>query len=144
MTNTSAKSTATSRDITSLRSTIAWLRANGDLIETDKEVDPDLEITGLQKHLDGGPPMLFENVKSMPHARAITNLFSDIEVVDREVGRAPDRRAGVAARCLVRDAVDLEVADVVGEALNHTVAARDLPTGGERRHLAGAMLGQGS
>ncbi|MDH3350971.1 MAG: UbiD family decarboxylase, partial [Gammaproteobacteria bacterium] len=80
------KNVATPRDITSLRSTIDWLRANGDLIETQKEVDPDLEITGLQKHLDGGPPILFENVKGKPHARAITNLFSDINVIDRMFG----------------------------------------------------------
>ncbi len=53
--NEPAKRAAVKRDVTSLRSTIEWLRAEGDLIETDKEVDPDLEITGLQKHLDGGP-----------------------------------------------------------------------------------------
>ena len=40
-------------DITSLRSTIEWLRKEGLLIETDKEVSPDLEITALQKHFDG-------------------------------------------------------------------------------------------
>ena len=34
-----------------LRSTLNWLRAQGDLIETDKPVDPDLEVTGLQKHM---------------------------------------------------------------------------------------------
>jgi 4-hydroxy-3-polyprenylbenzoate decarboxylase len=90
---------ATTRDITSLRSTIDWLRANGDLIETEKEVDPDLEITGLQKHLDGGPPILFENVKGKPHARAITNLFSDINVVDRMFGfdGPSDRTRKIAA-----------------------------------------------
>ncbi|MEE9294011.1 MAG: UbiD family decarboxylase, partial [Phycisphaerae bacterium] len=64
-------------DITNLRATLEWLKAEGDLMETDKEVDPDLEITGLQKHLDGGPVMLFNNVKGKSHARAITNLFSD-------------------------------------------------------------------
>jgi 3-polyprenyl-4-hydroxybenzoate decarboxylase len=42
-----------------LRSTLAWLKAEGDLIETDKEVDPDLQVTGLQKHMDGGCPVLF-------------------------------------------------------------------------------------
>ncbi len=95
----SQKIIATARDITSLRSTIDWLRANGDLIETQKEVDPDLEITGLQKHLDGGPPMLFENVKGKPHARAITNLFSDINVVDRMFGfdGPKDRTRQIAA-----------------------------------------------
>jgi 4-hydroxy-3-polyprenylbenzoate decarboxylase len=45
-----------------LRSTLDWLRTQGDLIETDKEVDPDLQLTGLQKHMDGGCPILFINV----------------------------------------------------------------------------------
>ena len=51
-----------------LRSTLDWLRREGDLIETDKPVDPDLEVTGLQKHMDGGCPVLFENVKGKPQA----------------------------------------------------------------------------
>jgi len=76
----------TSRDVTSLRSTIEWLRKEGDLIETDKEVDPDLEITGLQKHMDGACPILFNNVKGKPHLRAITNFFGDINVVDKMFG----------------------------------------------------------
>jgi len=86
MDTATSKNIATSRDLVSLRSTIEWLRSNGDLMETDREVDPDLEITGLQKHLDGGPPILFENIKGKPHARVVTNLFSDIEVVDRMFG----------------------------------------------------------
>ena len=49
-----------------LRTTLDWLRAEGDLIETDKAVDPDLEVTGLQKHMDGGCPILFRNVKGKP------------------------------------------------------------------------------
>ncbi|MCL4799903.1 MAG: UbiD family decarboxylase [Burkholderiales bacterium] len=74
------------KDITSLRSTIEWLRAEGLLLETDKEVNPDLEITGLQKHFDGSYPMLFSRVKGKPYARAITNLFSDIRIVERMFG----------------------------------------------------------
>ena len=31
-----------------LRSTLEWLRAQGDLIETEKTVDPDLEVTGTK------------------------------------------------------------------------------------------------
>src|SRR5207302_966293 len=46
-----------------LRHAIEWLKSEGDLIETDKEVDPDLEITGIQKQLDGGCPILFNNIK---------------------------------------------------------------------------------
>ncbi len=77
---------ANERDSSSLRSTIEWLRDEGHLLETEKEVNPDLEITGIQKHLDGGPPILFHNVKGKPHARAITNLFSDINLIDRMFG----------------------------------------------------------
>jgi len=74
------------KDITSLRSTLDWFREKGYLVETDKEVNPDLEITGLQKIFDGSLPMLFNNVKGMPHARAITNLFGDIRVIEDMFG----------------------------------------------------------
>ena len=73
-------------DISSLRATLEWLKSEGDVIETDHEVDPDLEITGLQKHLDGGAVMMFNHVKGKPHTRAITNLFSDINVIDKIFG----------------------------------------------------------
>jgi 4-hydroxy-3-polyprenylbenzoate decarboxylase len=51
----------------SLRDTLEWLKAEGDLIETDKPVNPDLEVTGLQKHIDGGCPVLFNKVKGKPN-----------------------------------------------------------------------------
>src|SRR5262249_13992708 len=62
-----------------LRTALDWLRGQGDLIETDKTVDPDLEITGLQKHMDGGCPVLFNNVKGKPRHRVVTNLFGDMK-----------------------------------------------------------------
>src|SRR5437660_11393367 len=74
------------KDISSLRSALAWLETQGDVLTTDVPVDPDLEITGIQKHLDGGPVVMFNNVKGKPHARAITNLFSDITVVEKLFG----------------------------------------------------------
>ena len=74
------------KDIRSLRAALAWLDTQGDLMTTDVPVDPDLEITGIQKHLDGGPVVLFNNVKGKPHARVITNLFSDIQVVNKLFG----------------------------------------------------------
>ena len=69
-----------------LRTTLDWLRQQGDLIETDKEVDPDLEVTGLQKHLDGGCPVLFKNVKGKPNHRCVTNLFGDMNVINKMFG----------------------------------------------------------
>src|SRR5258707_2316554 len=73
-----------------LRSALAWLKSQGDLIETDKPVDPDLEITGLQKHLDGGCPVLFNTVKGKPHHRVVTNLFGDIKVINKMFGWKDD------------------------------------------------------
>src|SRR5438309_2717380 len=80
----------TERDISSLRSTIEWLRATNQLLETDVEVDPDLEITGIQKTLDGSLPILFNQVKGYPHARAVTNLFANTDVMNRMFGWESD------------------------------------------------------
>src|SRR5919197_1494420 len=100
----------TKKDITSLRSALAWLDAQGDLLKTDVEVDPDLEITGLQKHLDGGPVLLFNHVKGKPHARAITNLFSDINVIDRMFGfDGPTDRTKKIAHAMTRPLKPVEV-----------------------------------
>jgi hypothetical protein len=38
-------------EVRGLRSTLAWLRSEGDLIETDREVDPDLE--NARKRMQG-------------------------------------------------------------------------------------------
>src|SRR5215831_12902202 len=69
-----------------LRSTLTWLRAEGDLIETEREVNPDLEVTGLQKHMDGGCPVMFHTVKGKPNHRVITNLFGDMNVINKMFG----------------------------------------------------------
>lgn len=79
-----------------LRSTLEWLKANGDLIETDKEVNPDLELTGLQKAMDGACPVIFNNVTGKPNHRLLTNLFGDIEVVNRMFGWEDDKARTVA------------------------------------------------
>src|SRR5438270_11125545 len=73
-----------------LRSTLEWLKTEGDLIETDKAVDPDLEVTGLQKHMDGGCPILFRNVKGKPNHRVLTNLFGDMKVINKMFGWKDD------------------------------------------------------
>src|SRR5437660_7178269 len=73
-----------------LRTALEWLRAQGDLIETDKEVDPDLEVTGLQKHMDGGCPVLFSSVKGKPNHRVVTNLFGDMNVINKMFGWKSD------------------------------------------------------
>jgi len=77
----------------SLPATIEWLRGEGLLMETDTPVSGDLELTGIQKHFDGSYPILFNQVKGYPHLRAITNLFANMDIVDRFFGyeNATDR-----------------------------------------------------
>ena len=93
--------TGTPTHLRDLRSTLAWLKARGDLVETDKEVNPDLEVTGLQKLMDGGCPVIFNNVKGKPNHQVLTNLFGDIKVVNAMFGWADDKeRTRKLARAL--------------------------------------------
>ncbi len=97
-------------DATSLRKALDWMRARGHLLETDREVDPDLEITALQKTFDGGPTMLFNKVKGKPHARAITNLFGDMRVIDEMFGfESPTIRTRRLAHALTHPLKPVEV-----------------------------------
>ena len=61
-------------DIRSLRSTLECLDAAGELIATDVEVDPHLEVAAIQKHFDGGAALLFNKVKGYPNARRNLSL----------------------------------------------------------------------
>src|SRR5438094_1096931 len=98
------------KDVTSLRSALEWLDTQGDVLRTDVEVDPDLEITGVQKHLDGGPVVLFNKVKGKPHVRAITNLLADMNVVDKLFGyQTPQERTRKIADAMTHPLAPNEV-----------------------------------
>lgn len=60
----------------SLRSTIEFLRAEGQLIESNRQVDPAVEVIALQKHFDGGPCLYFDDVKGYPDHRIVTNVIA--------------------------------------------------------------------
>lgn len=66
----------TDRDIRSLRNTLHFLERTNDLIRITGEVDPIYEIAGIQMALEGGPAILFENIKGYKGVRDIGNLFS--------------------------------------------------------------------
>ena len=101
---------AVEKDITSLRSALEWLDSQGDVLKTDVEVDPDLEIIGLQKHLDGGPVLLFNKVKGKPHTRAITNLMADMNVVDKSFGyEGPQDRTRKIAHAMTHPLPPVEI-----------------------------------
>jgi len=85
----------------SIGASLAWLRQKGLMLETDVEIDPDLELTGVQKHLDGTIPILFHSVKGHPGAEVVTNLFANIEVLDRMFGwETPQQRTVKLAHAL--------------------------------------------
>lgn len=84
--------TMVKKDITSLRSTLDHLSERaGQLMVTHAEVDPHLEMAGIQKALDAGPAILFENVKGYPGARLLTNLFASEERLSDIFGVEPHK-----------------------------------------------------
>ena len=93
-----------------LRSSLEWLKSEGLLLETDKEVNGDLEITGVQKHLDGSIPILFNNVKGYPHLRAVTNLFGNMSTINKMFGWADDtERTRALAQALTHPIPSVEI-----------------------------------
>src|SRR5437773_4294549 len=99
------------RDIQSLPAAVEWLRSEGLLLETDVPVSGDLELTGIQKALDGSFPILFNNVQGYPHARAITNLFANYEIIERMFGwDGPVDRTKKLAYALTHPLKPVEVA----------------------------------
>ncbi len=54
---------------------LEFLEAEGDLLVTDKPVDPVLEVSGITKALDNGPTLLFRNILGYPGHRILGNLF---------------------------------------------------------------------
>jgi gallate decarboxylase subunit C len=71
------------KDIGSLRSTLEYLEAVGELVSTDVEVDPHLEVAAIQKHFDGGAALLFNRVKGYPNARICNNIFASAERIGK-------------------------------------------------------------
>ena len=63
------------KDITSMRGTIEFLKEQNELLVVSNKVNPVYEIAGIQKALDGGPALLFENIEGYAGARNIGNLF---------------------------------------------------------------------
>ncbi len=101
---------ATSEHMRSLRGMIEWLRASGRLLETDAVVDPDLEITGVQKHFDGSYPILFKNVKGYPHLECVTNLYAKMDIIEDLFGwKDPQERTRRLAHAITHPIPPIEV-----------------------------------
>src|SRR4030095_8744980 len=100
----------TKEHVRSLGGMLRWLRETGCLLETDVSVDPDLEITGVQKHLDGSYPILFRNVKGYPHLECVTNLYAKMDIIDRLFGwQSPQDRTRKLAHAITHPIAPVEV-----------------------------------
>ena len=148
--------------LASLRNTLAWLRERGDLIESDREINPDLELTGLQKLMDGGCPALFSNVKGKSSHRLLTNLFGNIEVMNQMFGWESDRDRTIRlAQALNKSLRPVEIPQAqapcqqvvipapadVNEYLvpiRHTELESELTVGSGIRCLTGHAFGEGT
>ena len=109
-------------ELKDLRGTIEWLKSKELLLETDVEVNGDLEITGLQKHLDGSIPILFENVKGYPHLRAVTNLFGNIAVMNEMFGWPNNTdRTKALAQALTHPIPPIEVSQEEAPVYEHVI-----------------------
>jgi 4-hydroxy-3-polyprenylbenzoate decarboxylase len=64
------------KDVTSVRGALEYLDSKGEVLHIKKEVDPIYEIAGIQKALDGGPAVLFENIKGYPNFRNVGSILS--------------------------------------------------------------------
>ena len=151
-----------SRPAADLRTTLEWLKSQGDLIETEQEVNPELEIIGLQKHLDGSCPMMFNNVKGKPNHRVIANLFGDIKVINKIFGWSDNRdRTIKLAHALTHPIAPVEISqdeapcqEVVVERPNdvnefmvpirHTDYDSEVTVGSGIRCVTGDYFGDGS
>jgi UbiD family decarboxylase len=64
------------KDVTSVRGALEYLDSKAEVLHIKKEVDPIYEIAGIQKALDGGPAVLFENIKGYPNFYNVGSILS--------------------------------------------------------------------
>ncbi len=76
------------KQIASIRNTIEFLKEQNELLTVDNEVDPVYEISGIQKALEGGPALLFNNIKGYPGVRNLGNLGARKEAIAQLCGVA--------------------------------------------------------
>ena len=109
-------------ELKDLRNSIEWLRSERLLLETDVEVNGDLEITGVQKHLDGSLPILFNKVMGYPHLRAVTNLFANTSVMNRMFGWGDDTdRTKALAHALTHPIPPVEISQDEAPVQEHII-----------------------
>ncbi len=70
--------------VKSFRDTLKFFEK--ECVVIDKEVNPKLEIAGIEKALDGGPPIVFNNIKGYKNMRVAGNLQATRENIYKLFG----------------------------------------------------------
>ncbi|UCG65756.1 MAG: UbiD family decarboxylase [Deltaproteobacteria bacterium] len=99
------------KNIMSVRSTIEFLKEQNEILTVKAEVDPIYEISGITKALDGGPALLFENIKSYPNARIVSNVFSTRERVAKIFDVTDHKRMKFKALEAINNPIPAKVVD---------------------------------
>jgi gallate decarboxylase subunit C len=97
------------RGITNLGRLIDAARASGDLCEVDRPADPHLEVASVARATDGGPVVLFKNIKGYPDRSIVTNVFGSRARIARMCGVAPDYLPRFLADAALNPIASMEV-----------------------------------
>ena len=109
--------------VNDLRSALALLKnMPGQLIETDVEVEPEAELSGVYRHVGAwgtvqrptkeGPAMIFQNVKGHPGARVAIGVLASRKRVAALLGTKPENLGK-----MLYESVDHPVAPVLSKSL---------------------------
>jgi len=79
------------KDISSMRSAIEFLMAEGDVLVAKEEVDPIYEISGITKSFDSGPVLFFERIKGYPGVRNVSNVFANEKIYPKLFDASNDK-----------------------------------------------------
>ena len=77
-------------NLTDQRSALEFCEREGELLTIEKEIDPEYEMASVAKSFDGGPALLFNNIKGYPDWRSVTNILGRKERVAKMFGTTPE------------------------------------------------------
>ncbi len=72
---------ARKKDAASMRGSLEYLDSRNAVVHVKEQVNPILEIAGIQKALEKGPILMFENIKGYQNFRGLGNLFGRREPI---------------------------------------------------------------
>jgi len=92
------------------RSAIDFCESEGELLTIDDEIDPIYEMAAIAKSFDGGPALLFKNIKGYTNWRAVTNILGRKERIalmfDTSSERLPQRILAATAAPIPHQILD--------------------------------------